>query len=109
MHLKTPAALAAALTLALATGCATTSAASPDDGPRDATTSGSPGDAYPSTYRRIASAPVLVSGATVLDGTGKRLDGADVPIAFKGTAIAMITAGFMSLAFMGFAGLDRFH
>ena len=78
MHLKTPAALAAALTLALATGCATTSAASPDDGPRDATTSGSPGDAYPSTYRRIASAPVLVSGATVLDGTGKRLDGADV-------------------------------
>ena len=27
----------------------------------------------------------------------------------KGTAIAMITAGLMSLAFMGFAGLDRFH
>ena len=35
--------------------------------------------------------------------------GADVPLPFKGTAIAMITAGFMSLAFMGFAGLDRFH
>ena len=42
-------------------------------------------------------------------GIRERLDGADVPIAFKGTAIAMITAGFMSLAFMGFAGLDRFH
>ena len=27
----------------------------------------------------------------------------------RGTAIAMITAGFMSLAFMGFAGLDRFR
>ncbi len=38
----------------------------------------------------------------------ERLDGADVPLPFKGTAIAMITAGLMSLAFMGFAGLDRF-
>ncbi len=41
-------------------------------------------------------------------GIRERLDGADVPAPFKGTAIAMITAGFMSLAFMGFAGLDRF-
>ena len=42
-------------------------------------------------------------------GIRERLDGADVPLPFKGTAIAMITAGLMSLAFMGFAGLDRFH
>jgi len=42
-------------------------------------------------------------------GIRERLDGADVPQPFKGTAIAMITAGFMSLAFMGFAGLDRFQ
>ena len=35
-------------------------------------------DPYPSTYRAIASAPVLISGATVLTGTGARLDGADV-------------------------------
>ena len=42
-------------------------------------------------------------------GIRERLDGADVPLPFKGTSIAMITAGFMSLAFMGFAGLDRFH
>jgi len=42
-------------------------------------------------------------------GIRERLDGADVPTPFKGTAIAMITAGFMSLAFMGFAGLDRFQ
>jgi electron transport complex protein RnfA len=42
-------------------------------------------------------------------GIRERMDGADVPAPFKGTAIAMITAGFMSLAFMGFAGLDRFH
>ena len=42
-------------------------------------------------------------------GIRERLDGADVPVPFKGTAIAMITAGLLSLAFMGFAGLDKFH
>lgn len=35
----------------------------------------------------------------------ERLSVADVPTPFKGAAIAMITAGLMSLAFMGFAGL----
>jgi len=35
----------------------------------------------------------------------ERLAVADVPVAFKGPAIGMITAGLMSLAFMGFAGL----
>ena len=35
-------------------------------------------DPYPSTYRAIASPPVLIQGATVLTGTGTRLDGADV-------------------------------
>ena len=33
---------------------------------------------YPSTYQRIGSAPVLIRNATVLTGTGERLDGADV-------------------------------
>lgn len=42
-------------------------------------------------------------------GIRERLDGADIPQPFKGTAIAMITAGLMSLAFMGFAGLDRYQ
>ena len=41
-------------------------------------------------------------------GIRERLEAADVPIHFRGTAIAMITAGLMSLAFMGFAGLDKF-
>jgi|TARA_B110000503_G_scaffold117308_1_gene177199 Na+-translocating ferredoxin:NAD+ oxidoreductase subunit A len=35
----------------------------------------------------------------------ERLTVADVPKPFKGAAIAMITAGLMSLAFMGFGGL----
>ncbi|MSQ80565.1 MAG: electron transport complex subunit RsxA [Candidatus Methylopumilus sp.] len=37
----------------------------------------------------------------------ERLDGAEIPLPFKGTAIALVTASIMSLAFMGFAGLDR--
>ena len=35
----------------------------------------------------------------------ERLAAADIPQPFQGAAIAMITAGLMSLAFMGFAGL----
>lgn len=35
----------------------------------------------------------------------ERLAVGDVPLPFEGAAIAMITAGLMSLAFMGFAGL----
>jgi electron transport complex protein RnfA len=38
----------------------------------------------------------------------ERLEGADIPVPFRGTAIAMITAGLMSIAFMGFAGLDKY-
>ncbi len=41
-------------------------------------------------------------------GIRERLEGADVPVHFRGTAIAMITAGIMSLAFLGFAGLDKY-
>ena len=37
----------------------------------------------------------------------ERLEAADVPSIFKGAAIAMVTGGLMSLAFMGFAGLVR--
>ena len=31
---------------------------------------------YPSTYQARPGAPVLIRNATVLDGTGRRLDGA---------------------------------
>ena len=41
----------------------------------------------------------------LFSGIRERLAAADVPKAFKGSAIAMITAGLMSLAFMGFSGL----
>jgi electron transport complex protein RnfA len=37
----------------------------------------------------------------------ERLVAADVPVAFRGSAIALITAGLMSVAFLGFAGLVK--
>ncbi len=37
----------------------------------------------------------------------ERLAAADVPLPFRGISIAMITAGLMSLAFMGFTGLIK--
>lgn len=37
----------------------------------------------------------------------ERLDAADIPAPFRGTAIALMTAGIMSLAFMGFSGMAR--
>ena len=40
-------------------------------------------------------------------GIRERLEGADVPVIFRGTAIAMVTAGLMSLAFRGFSGLVK--
>ncbi len=38
----------------------------------------------------------------------ERLAVADVPAPFKGASIGMVTAGLMSLAFMGFTGLVKF-
>ncbi len=37
----------------------------------------------------------------------ERLDALNVPEAMRGTPILLISAGLMSLAFLGFAGLDR--
>ncbi|MBR4884189.1 MAG: electron transport complex subunit RsxA, partial [Lentisphaeria bacterium] len=37
----------------------------------------------------------------------ERLELAKVPKAFQGTAIALITAGILAMAFMGFSGLVK--
>ena len=55
--------------------------------------------------RAIGFSLVLVLFA----GIRERIEGADVPVYFRGVAIAMVTAGLMSLAFMGFAGLDKYQ
>lgn len=46
---------------------------------------------------------VLVMFAAVRE----KLLSADIPLPFRGTAIALVTAGIMSLAFMGFSGMAR--
>ena len=51
----------------------------------------------------IGFALVLVMFAAMHE----RLEAADVPSAFRSTAIALVTAGIMSLAFMGFSGMAR--
>jgi electron transport complex protein RnfA len=40
-------------------------------------------------------------------GLRERVMAADVPLSFKGAPIALITAGIMSIAFMGFTGLVK--
>jgi electron transport complex protein RnfA len=42
-------------------------------------------------------------------GIRERLEKAAVPEAFRGPAIALVTAGILSLAFMGFSGLAPAH
>ena len=41
-------------------------------------------------------------------GIRERLEAADVPQPFRGSAIGLITAGLISVAFMGFAGMVRY-
>ncbi|MCX8087364.1 MAG: electron transport complex subunit RsxA [Rhodocyclaceae bacterium] len=55
----------------------------------------------------LGSALGFTLALVLFAGLRERLEGADVPVHFRGTAIAMVTAGIMSLAFMGFAGLDK--
>ena len=53
-------------------------------------------------------AAVGFSGVLILfSAMRERIEVAEVPAAFKGPAIAMISAGLMSLAFMGFSGLVK--
>ncbi len=44
---------------------------------------------------------------TLLSGLRERIDGTDIPLPFRGPAIALVTAGIMSMAFLGFNGFLR--
>lgn len=43
----------------------------------------------------------------LIAGLRERLQHSDVPLAFRGPAIGFVTAGILSLAFLGFAGFAR--
>ena len=66
--------LTAAVLAALLAGCAST----PQQPAAPATPYDYTANPYPSTYQRVASPPVLLQHATVLTGTGARLEDADV-------------------------------
>ena len=54
--------------------------------------------------------PLITSNCAVLicfSAMRERLADADVPLHFRGAPIALVTAGLMALAFMGFSGLAR--
>ena len=88
-----PLTTAAAATLLF--GCAST--APRTDAPASAAARPSfTDDPYPSTYRAIASPPVLISGATVLTGSGERLDNADVLL--EGGKVSAIGSGLTAPA-----------
>ena len=57
-------------------------------------------------YSFGASAGFLLA-LILFSGIRERLELADIPWSFRGTAIALITAGILSLSFMGFSGLVK--
>jgi len=54
-----------------------------------------------------ASAAGFALAIILFAGVRERLFLAPVPKAMRGTAVALVTAGIMSLAFMGFAGMGK--
>ena len=69
--------MTAALAAVLLAGCATTPATKPATGAAKPDL-GFAADPYPSTYARVIGPAVLLQHATVLTGTGTRLDDADL-------------------------------
>ncbi|NJC05986.1 imidazolonepropionase-like amidohydrolase [Sphingomonas kaistensis] len=69
--------IGASLAALAVAGCATTGAADKDDGERVRVAS----DPFPSTYQRYPGAPVVVTGVTILDGEGGRIDNGQVYLA----------------------------
>ncbi len=55
----------------------------------------------------VGSAVGFGVALTIFAGLRERLELANIPAVFKGTAISLITAGILSLAFMGFSGLVK--
>jgi len=55
----------------------------------------------------LGSSAGFTLALVVFAGLRERLETLDVPATFRGSAIAMVTAGLMSLAFMGFSGVGH--
>ncbi len=55
----------------------------------------------------VASAAGFAVALVIFSGVRERLELATIPKSFRGAPIALVTAGILSLAFMGFAGLVK--
>ena len=64
-------------------------------------------DFIEATLFGFAAALGFALALLIFAGLREKIDRADPPRSFKGVAIALITAGLLSLAFMGFSGLVK--
>lgn len=60
---------------------------------------------YGATIYGFCSAVGFALALVLFSSLRERLDLANVPKAFKGTAISLVTAGILAMAFLGFSGL----
>ena len=60
---------------------------------------------FESIVNGFGSAVGFAISITILAGIREKLEYSDIPEAFKGTPIVLITSGLMAIAFFGFAGL----
>ncbi|ACM22614.1 MULTISPECIES: electron transport complex subunit RsxA [Thermotoga] len=58
-------------------------------------------------FHALGSGLGFALALVIFAGIREKLDLYDLPESFKGTAIALITAGLLSLAFMGFQGMVK--
>ncbi len=58
-------------------------------------------------FYALGAAAGFALALVLMAGVREKLDLADVPEIFKGTAAALVVAGILSMGFMGFAGLGR--
>ncbi len=56
-------------------------------------------------FHSIGAAGGFALALLLFSGLREKMDTSDIPRSFQGAAIAFITAGILSLAFMGFSGL----
>ena len=60
-----------------------------------------------SVVNGVGTAVGFTIAIVILAGVREKIEDNDIPAPFKGMPIVLLTAGLMSIAFMGFAGLIR--
>lgn len=60
-----------------------------------------------SVVNGVGTAVGFTIAIIILAGVRERIEDNDIPVPFRGMPIVLLTAGLMSIAFMGFAGLIR--